>query len=95
MTWEATPTGKRGLPARLQRCCHPDLPYDEVPFGMALRQTTGYVESLLGLLGLDLAAPDFITLEPSPEDLEGKPTLDQAAHCTCWSTAQPIICFRA
>jgi hypothetical protein len=47
---------------------------------MALRQTTGYVESLLGLIGLDSAAPDFITMEPSPEDLEGKPTVDRLLH---------------
>ena len=31
-------------------------------FGMALRQTTGFVESLLRLVGLDWAVPDFSTL---------------------------------
>ena len=31
-------------------------------FGMALRQTTGFVESLLKLIGLDWAVPDFSTL---------------------------------
>ena len=34
----------------------------KVLFGMALRQTTGLVESLLHLIGLDWAVPDFSTL---------------------------------
>jgi hypothetical protein len=34
----------------------------KVLFGMALRQTTGYVESLLQLVGLDWSVPDFSTL---------------------------------
>jgi hypothetical protein len=53
MTWAATPTGKRGRqliysdPA-IQTCLTM-----KVLFGMALRQTTGFVESLLHLIGLD------------------------------------------
>ena len=35
---------------------------------MALRQTTGFVESLLQLVGLDWTVPDFSTLSPPPED---------------------------
>ena len=34
----------------------------EPRFGMALRQTTGFVESLLRMIGLDWAVPDFSTL---------------------------------
>jgi hypothetical protein len=34
----------------------------KVLFGMALRQTTGFVESLLRLVGLDWMVPDFSTL---------------------------------
>ena len=34
----------------------------KVLFGMALRQTTGFVESLLQLIGLDWVVPDFSTL---------------------------------
>lgn len=33
-----------------------------VLFGMALRQTTGFVQNLLQLVELDWAAPDFSTL---------------------------------
>ncbi len=46
MTWEAAPTGKRGRQpdysdAAIQTCLTM-----KVLFGMALRQTTGFVESL-------------------------------------------------
>lgn len=62
MTWAAKPTGKRGRQpmysdAAIQTCLTM-----KVLFGMALRQTTGFVESLLHLVGLDWAVPDFSTL---------------------------------
>jgi hypothetical protein len=62
MTWEAAPTGKRGRQpaygdAAIQTCLTM-----KVLFRMALRQTTGFVESLLRLIGLDWAVPDFSTL---------------------------------
>ncbi len=62
MTWEARPTGKRGRQptysdAAIQTCLTM-----KVLFGMALRQTTGFVESLLQLSGLDWSVPDFSTL---------------------------------
>jgi len=62
MTWEAKPTGKRGRrltysDAAIQTCLTM-----KVLFGMALRQTTGLVESLLQLSGLDWSVPDFSTL---------------------------------
>lgn len=34
----------------------------KVLFGLPLRQTTGFVESLLDLVGLDWLVPDFSTL---------------------------------
>jgi hypothetical protein len=62
MTWEATTTGKRGRQpdysdAAVQTCLTM-----KVLFGMALRQTTEFVESLLRLIGLDWAVLDFSTL---------------------------------
>ncbi len=53
MAWEAAPTGKRGRQpsysdAAIQTCLTM-----KVLFGMALRQTTGFVESLLHLIGLN------------------------------------------
>jgi hypothetical protein len=62
MTWEAKPTGQRGRQptysdAAIQTCLTM-----KVLFGMALRQATGFVESLLQLIGLDWSVPDFSTL---------------------------------
>ncbi|MBE3638807.1 IS5 family transposase [Mangrovicoccus algicola] len=62
MTWRAPPTGKRGrLPsfsdAAIQTCLTM-----KVLFGMPLRQMTGFVQSLLKLVGLDWLVPDFSTL---------------------------------
>ncbi|WP_245823383.1 transposase, partial [Antarctobacter heliothermus] len=55
MVWVPPPTGKRGRQplysdAAIQACLTM-----KVLFGMALRQTTGFVESLLSLVGLDWA----------------------------------------
>ena len=62
MSWDAAPTGGRGRQqtysdAAIQACLTM-----KVLFGMALRQTTGFVESLLRLIGLDWTVPDFSTL---------------------------------
>jgi len=62
MCWTPIPSGKRGRQqtysdAAIQTCLTM-----KVLFGMALRQTTGFVESLLGLIGLDWRVPDFSTL---------------------------------
>lgn len=62
MSWAAQPTGKRGRQsddsdAAVQTCLTM-----KVLFGMALRETTGFVESLLRLIGLDWDVPDFSTL---------------------------------
>lgn len=62
MSWKAAPTGKRGRQqtysdAAIQTCLTM-----KVLFGLPLRQTTGFVESLLELVGLNWAVPDFSTL---------------------------------
>ena len=68
--WEAAPTGKRGRQpdysdAAIQTCLTM-----KVLFGMALRQTTGFVESLLGLIDLDWAVPNFSTLSRRQKSLK-------------------------
>ncbi|MRH22239.1 IS5 family transposase [Rhodovulum strictum] len=70
MAWEAAPTGKRGrqphyTDAAIQTCLTM-----KVLFGMALRQTTGFVESLLRLIGLDRDVPDFSTLSRRQKTLK-------------------------
>lgn len=62
MAWEAKPSGKRGRhqaysDAAIQACLT-----IKVLFGLPLRQTTGFVESLLALAGLEWSVPDFSTL---------------------------------
>ena len=62
MDWEAKPSGKRGRQqafsdAAIQACLT-----IKVLFGLPLRQTTGFVESLLELAGLGWTVPDFSTL---------------------------------
>ncbi|WP_290558891.1 transposase, partial [Aestuariivita sp.] len=56
------PSGKRGRQqsfsdAAIQACLTL-----KVLFGMPLRQTTGFVQSVLRLIGLDWSVPDFSTL---------------------------------
>ena len=46
----------------LQRCGCPDLPDDEGPVRQGAAEETGFVESLLCLIGLDWDVPDFSTL---------------------------------
>ena len=62
MTWEAAPTGKRGRQRNYSDAAIQTCLTMKVLFGMALRQTTGFVESLLRLVGLDRAVPDFSSI---------------------------------
>ncbi len=62
MAWEAVPSGRRGRQptysdAAIQACLTL-----KVLFGLPLRQTTGFVASLLELVGLHWSVPDFSTL---------------------------------
>lgn len=62
MEWDARPSGKRGRQqiysdAAIQACLTL-----KVLFGLPLRQTTGFMESLLALSGLSWSVPDFSTL---------------------------------
>ena len=62
MSWHAPPTGKRGRPPAFNDAAIQVCLTMKVLFGMPLRQTTGFVESLLRLAGLDWKVPDFSTL---------------------------------
>lgn len=70
MTWEAAPTGKRGRQPDYSDAAIQTFLTMKVLFGMALRQTTGFVESLLRLTGLDWAVPDFGTLSRRQKTLK-------------------------
>lgn len=62
MSWHAPPTGKRGRQPEFSEAAIQACLTMKVLFGMPLRQTTGFVESLLRLADLDWKVPDFSTL---------------------------------
>jgi hypothetical protein len=62
MTWDAAATGKRGRQQTYSDTAIQTCLTMKVLFRMALRQTTGFVESVLRLVGLDWTVPDFSTL---------------------------------
>ena len=70
MSWDAAPTGKRGRQPVYSDTAIQTCLTMKVLFGMALRQTTGFVESLLRLIGLDWAVPDFSTLSRRQKTLK-------------------------
>ena len=62
MVWLAEPSGKRGRPATFTDGAIQACLTLKALFGLPLRQTTGRVERLLKLAGLDWPVPDFRTL---------------------------------
>ncbi|GLK65227.1 IS5-like element ISPko3 family transposase [Paracoccus kondratievae] len=70
MIWAAAPTGKRGRQPSYSDAAVQTCLTMKVLFGMALRQTTGFVESLPQLIGLDWAVPDFSTLSRRQKTLK-------------------------
>ncbi|WP_298938614.1 IS5 family transposase [uncultured Ruegeria sp.] len=62
MAWEAKPLGKRGRQQAYSNAAIQACLTIKVLFGLPLRQTTGFVESLLALTGLEWSVPDFSTL---------------------------------
>ncbi len=70
MTWGAAPTGRRGRQAIYSDAAVQTCLTTKVLFGMALRQTTGFVESLLRLIDLEWTVPDFSTLSRRQKTLK-------------------------
>ena len=62
MVWTPPPSGKRGRQQQFSDAAIQTCLTLKVLFGMPLRQTTGFVQSLLRMVGLDWAVPDFSTL---------------------------------
>ena len=72
MAWRSEPTSKRGRQrifgdAAIQACLT-----ITVLFGLPLRQTTGFVASLLRLAALDWPVPDYSTLCRRQRTLAGQ-----------------------
>jgi hypothetical protein len=62
MGWEGAPTGKRGRRQLYSDAATQSCLTLEGVFDVALRQATGFVESLLRLIGLEWSVPGFSTL---------------------------------
>ncbi|WP_233486391.1 IS5 family transposase, partial [Thalassobacter stenotrophicus] len=62
MVWTPPPSGRRGRQSQFSDAAIQTCLTMKVLFGLPLRQTTGFVESLLKLVGSDWAVPDFSTL---------------------------------
>lgn len=62
MVWVPPTSGKRGRQPRFSDAAIQACLTLKVLFWLPLRQTTGFVQSLLQLFGLDWAVPDFSTL---------------------------------
>ena len=62
IVWTPPPSGKRGRQQQFSDAAIQTCLTLKVLFGMPLRQTTVFVQSLLRLVGLDWATPDFSTL---------------------------------
>ncbi len=62
MVWDATPSGRRGRQQTYSAVAIQACLTIKVLFGLPLRQTTGFVESLLELVGLGWTVPNFSTL---------------------------------
>ena len=63
--WLAEPSGKRGRPASFTDAAIQACLTLKALSGLPIRQTTGLVESLSKLAGLDWSVPDFSTLSGS------------------------------
>jgi hypothetical protein len=62
MSWDAVPAGMRGRQPTYSDTAIQTCLTMKVLFGMALRQTRGFVASLIRLVGLDWTVPDFSAL---------------------------------
>ncbi|TRD13445.1 transposase [Palleronia caenipelagi] len=60
--WSSPPSGMRGAQRRYSDMAIEICLTLRVVFGLALRQTQGFVRSLLRLMRIDLPVPDFSTL---------------------------------
>ena len=72
MTWTQPPTGKRGRQQEFSDAAIQTCLTLKVLFGLPLRQTTGFVESLLRPAALRWTVPDFSTLSRRQKTLAVK-----------------------
>ncbi|WP_255521399.1 IS5 family transposase [Chromobacterium sp. ASV23] len=70
MSWQATPQGKRGRTQTYSDVAIQFCLTIKNLFGLPLRQTIGFIQSLLKLAGLDWSVPDYSTLSRRQQTLQ-------------------------
>ncbi len=84
MSRHAPPTGKWGRQPEFSDAAIQVCLTMKVLFGVPLRQTTGFVDSLLRLAGLDWKVPDFSTLCRRQKTLHvANPYCGGTGRCIC------------
>ncbi len=68
--WKATPSGRPGGPRKYSDLAIVTALTLRTVFHLPLRQTEGFVASLIGLMGLSLKSPDHTTLSRRSRDVE-------------------------
>ncbi len=81
MNWLAPATGKRGRQPTFSDAAIQFCLTIKCQFGLALRQATGMLESMVRLAGLDWAVPDFSTLSRQQEDLQVRIPVQKKQSC--------------
>ena len=96
MVWTPPPSGKRGRQQQFSDAAIQTCLTLKVLFGMPLRQTTGFVQSLLRLLGLDWAAPEqlLVTMRSMRNDIWAAPCGDAGADTTVEAASKPNALYQ-
>ena len=91
MVWTPPPSGKRGRQQQFSDAAIQTCLTLKVLFGMPLRQITGFVQSLLRLLGLDWAAPEqlLVTMRSMRNDIWAAPCGDAGTDTTVEAASKP------
>ncbi len=92
--WTAKPTGRRGAPQKFSDLAIETALTLRLVFRLPLRQTEGFLRSLLGLMDLTLEAPDHTTLSRRSKGLNVDPGLvssKKPMHLILDSTGLSIV----
>src|SRR5829696_6122572 len=91
-TWRAEPRTTRGGQPHYSALAIRTALTLRAMFGLALRQSEGLIDSILKLLGLNLAVPDHSTLSRRAELWRSHGRRHAPDPFTCWWTAQACGC---
>ncbi len=93
-TWEPAGVGKRGGQLKYSDLAIEAALTLRLIFSLPLRQTEGFLNSLFGMMGIDLSAPDHTTLSRRGQHLEVKlrrVPMGKATHLIVDSTGLSIV----